>query len=38
MHRSVSLSAGAAVAAVAALVAALLLLRCEDAGPGAGSR
>lgn len=37
MHWSKSLSAGAAVAAVAALVTALLLLWCEDSGPGAGS-
>lgn len=37
MQLPAALSAGA-VAAVAALVAALLLLRCQDAGPGAGSR
>ncbi|KAF6103662.1 HIV-1 Tat interactive protein 2 [Phyllostomus discolor] len=38
MHRSMSLSTGAAVAAaVAALVTALLLLWCEEAGPGTGS-
>ncbi|XP_028012529.2 oxidoreductase HTATIP2 isoform X2 [Eptesicus fuscus] len=36
MQLPAALSAGA-VAAVAALVAALLLLRCQDAGPGAGS-
>ncbi|XP_015422139.1 PREDICTED: oxidoreductase HTATIP2 isoform X2 [Myotis davidii] len=36
MQLPTALSAGA-VAAVAALVAALLLLRCQDAGPGAGS-
>ncbi|XP_036896275.1 oxidoreductase HTATIP2 isoform X2 [Sturnira hondurensis] len=37
MRWSKSLSAGAAVAAVAALVTALLLLWCEDAGQGTGS-